>query len=191
MAWMLIFFYLLLITPVRLGIALSLGEGARVTVGIMIWGVSFQAAFWLERDQRGVLRWMSTLPRMKERAEMNVGGRLKSALQFLRALKKADGARGNLRRCVQVRMLEIRAKIHLPHAGQAALASAFLQSLMKAIPVLRGSIQPAFREKSALQARCIFDSRLGMLCSAGLLGLFSYRLAAKKEEEAWIIPSGN
>ena len=90
MAWILIFLYLLLISPVRLGAALSLEGAPRAALGVMVWGIPFQVEFFLERDLNGQLFWVSTLPGIKNRPSQGLGERVQRTLHIIRTVKKAN-----------------------------------------------------------------------------------------------------
>lgn len=187
MAWAAIFLYLVLIAPVDLGIAAELdGERSHGRVAIRVWGVERQGRFSLMRDAQGKLRLMAS---WAGRTEKPSGGG-PGLLRLARALVRADKARALLRRGVSLRRLQLGAVIGGADAAQTALFTGLLRAVAGHFPRLQCRFRPAFGQRSRASLRCIVSVRLGMIGAAGVLGLLSLWRTRKKEETAWIIPSG-
>ena len=79
--------------------------------------------------------------------------------------------------------------------GQDAAATALLTGGLRAalawVPWAQVRCDPAFGGQTIVRLRCIVKARLGTILAAGLLTAFNARRQGRKEEGAWIIPSGN
>ena len=115
----------------------------------------------------------------------------------LRELRHNKPVRRFLRRHVHTQQLDIQLLLHTSTAAGTALATGmlrFLFSWLTAETLQRSRIRilPDFlRERSTLQARCIFSLRLGtILISAALLLLTRLTQGMKREAQAiWNTPS--
>ena len=167
--WLLIASYLLWITPIRLGVVFSWQSGNKphFAAGALCWGMHLPKAS--ARPRSASL----SLPRI------------------LKGMKKSPLTRKLLRYALHVEQAEIIAQIGGRDAAWTALFSAGLQALLPCIPRIRCRVYPRLGGASAIKAGCIAEGRLGMLFLAALALMLSNRAAAKKEEQPWIIPSGN
>ncbi len=190
MAWAGIFLFLMLIAPVRVGARLRWeGELPRLAVGAMVWGARLQIDLKPVRSEGGRLRLAAqaggkriALPKRKKKAAQG--------LKALWLLLRANGAGARLRRMVKVRALEGTLRLGGQDAAALALTAGFLRSAAAALPFAHVRVDPALGGRSAVYARCIAETRLGILMAAGLLWYAQRRKAGRKEEKAWIIPSG-
>lgn len=190
MAVFLIVLYSVLITPVELGVAASVGFGGRprYAAAVMLWGVRLQLNGSLIRDENGKLQWTSSFRGKSRQAE--AGGLSPVVRQLFRALKNARRSRMLLQKTVRVTDLSLQADVGGLEADQVALLTALLQTLGAVQNRLRIETRPVFRGKGGISIRCIVRARLGTLLAAGLLGAKSYLAAGKKEAMIWNIPSG-
>lgn len=192
-AWLLIGIYVLLITPLRLGVALRFGEteGLRGAAGIMLWGITLQAQARAVRDAQGRLRLETTFRGRMLPGSQDPSGPTQGILRMLKALKRANRARALLKKTVRLHALTLDGSIGLEDAAATALCVAALQALAAVIPGMRSRLAPRFDGKSLVSGLCIVDTRLGTLLAVCLLGAVSLALAGKKEEHTWITPSEN
>ena len=167
--WFLIGCYLFWITPIRLGAIFSWQSGGkpRLAAAALCWGVRLPAP--------------SKRPRSASLSFPHI----------LSALKKAPFTRWLLRHALRWEKGEIIAVIGGEHAALTALSAAAVQGIISVFPRTRCRVHPNFGGASALKAGCIVESRLGMLLLTALALILSDRDGAKKEEQPWIIPSGN
>ena len=167
--WFLIGCYLLWITPIRLGAVFAWQSGAkpRFATGALCWGIR-----------------LSSLAKRPRSAPLSLP-------YILRNLRKTPYTRWLFRRALHFEQGSIIAVIGGQDAAWVALFSAAFKSLFSCFPRIRCQVQPCFGGASALKAGCIVEGRLGMLLLAALALILSERGTAKKEEQAWIIPSGN
>lgn len=190
--WLGLLMYLVLITPIRLGLQLEWEQGRlpRGRIGVLIWGAAIQRQFFGIRDENGTLRIETDFPVRKSPANsQGAGDFARAIIRAFKTLKRANVARGLLKKSIRLDRLDIRAHIGLEDAAATAMLSGALRAA--GIFWRRGewAIIPCFGQGNALYGRCILESRLGMIAMAGLLGLISDRLTEKKEEKTWIIPS--
>lgn len=190
MAWLLAALYCLVITPLRLGVDVSLRSSLpRAAYGALIWGVRIAGRAQWQQDARGHGHLQATiagrpLPLQKKKR----GRRGSHWIKKLRPAVRARPIRRLIRKNVQVHWA-----VSLQIGGDAAWA-ALLTGLIRAIAPLipRADIRchPIFGGSSALHAQCIVETRLGTLIAAGLLGWLSCLWSGRKEEKSWSIPSG-
>lgn len=192
-AWLLIGMYVLLITPLRLGVALRLGEadGPRGAAGVMLWGVTLQAQARAVRDDQGRLRLETSFRGKLLPGNRDPSGPAQGVVRVLKALKRANIARALLKKTVRLHILAVDGSIGLEDAAATALCVGTLRALAAIIPKMRCRLVPHFEGKSQVSALCIVDTRLGTLLAVCLLGAASLLLAGKKEEKLWITPSEN
>lgn len=171
--------FALLISPVKIGAWACAGrEGIRVRIGILIWGLRLQGDILFRQGKTEL--WFRgrqvPIPRRKK-------GR-PSAAAILRHLFFPDRP---LSRSLGVRVsrAEIRADIGSRDAAAAALLTGLLRAASRIIPGVHIDARPRMEGRWAVQALCIAESRLGILCVAYALAL----KAGKKEEKSWSIPS--
>lgn len=185
MAVFLILFYLVLITPVRFGAAVtwhgdSRAEGAAAA---LVWGVRVQLGLRLYRDEAGRLRLISAFHGRQRRP----GGSIRNLLTLLKALGRANISRALLKRGVQLTEFSVRAEVGGMDAAAVALCTGLLRALDALLPEAVINARPAFQGQGSFRARCIAEARLGTLIAIGTLGFLS--LKRQKEEAAWNIPS--
>lgn len=192
-AWLLIGMYVLLITPLRLGAALRLGDadGPRGAAGVMLWGVTLQAQARAVRDGQGRLRLETTFRGRLLPGNQDPSGPTQSIVRILKALRRANIARTLLKKTVRLHSLTVDGYIGLEDAAATALCVGAFRALAAVIPGMRCRLSPRFGGKSRVSGLCIVDTRLGTLLAVCLLGAASLFLAGKKEEHSWITPSEN
>ncbi|MBQ6960610.1 MAG: hypothetical protein IJP78_06505 [Clostridia bacterium] len=169
MVWLLTAVFLLLITPVRVGVRLQWDEnGPRGAVGMMVWGLREQADFSLGRGAAGQLRLTAAfhgkslpLPQRKNRAALGV--------KLLGRLLKSNGKNAALGRLVRVNAMNVALRLGGQDAAALALAAGTLRAIGGALPRLRFRCVPALGGKTALRAVCIAESRLGILLAAWII----------------------
>ncbi|MBQ6256269.1 MAG: hypothetical protein IJQ62_05675 [Clostridia bacterium] len=169
MAWWLTAVFLLLIAPVRAGVRVRWDEkGLRGAVGLMVWGLREQADFTLARSAAGQLRLAAAfhgkslpLPQRKNRAGLG--------MKLLGLLLKSNGKNAILGRLVRVTTLRAFLRLGGQDAAALALTAGTLRAVGGALPLLRFQCVPVLGGKTALQAVCIAESRLGILLAAWLM----------------------
>ena len=189
MGVLLLILYLALITPVKLGAAVSAEGGPpEALVGVMIWGWRRVARLRVRRRD-GALRLCA-----EYRGKCVILGRGapggwsgKAAKALLRGL----AGRGRRGRALRLCALEGFIRVGGRDAAETALLAGGLRAALAALPWTRFRCVPAFGGPTVLRLRCIARARLGTILSAGLLTAHSARRADRKEEKAWIIPSGS
>lgn len=176
MSWTLLMIFLVLIAPVKAGALATVSKrGVRGAFGFMVWGVSVQGRFLLEAGKREIRigsRPMK-LPRKKS-------GRF----SFSRLIR--SGAWKLLRRGVTIQRADAQMQLGLRDAAAAALLAGLAQALSGLLPGVRFRALPRLGGPWELRAKCIAETRLGILLAAfALTALFR----GQKEEKTWIIPS--
>lgn len=169
MAWIMMAFFVLLITPVSVGIVFRWESDApRGTVGVMVWGLRVQASILLGRNAEGKLLLTAAfrdkklpLPHRKERKGKGI--------KMLSLMLKSDRKTNILRKAVRVNALDVSVRLGGQDAAALALGTGFFRSLNPLLPFLRLRCVPALGEKTALYARCIAEARLGILLTAWIL----------------------
>ena len=182
MAWVLIALYIVFAAPVRLGAVFRWEKGAAEgRLGAMVWGVrrTVRLDLMLDAENRPALRLLSgkrerTLPVGRPRKGARKSPGLRSAFEWLlsRAALRAD------------------IRIGGGDAALAALVSGALSALGALIPRARVRCRPRYGGESGLFLACIAGARLGTIIAVCLRGWIMNRLQGKKEEKAWIVPSG-
>ena len=185
MAVFLIVLYLLFITPVGLGAAAAVGSGGRPegAAAVMLWGFRMQVNAAIEKNEQGQYQFVTTFRKKARRTQP------KTQL-FSRVLRSVYRSHGLLRRVIRLRDLSLHADVGTMDAAAVALWTALLQSA-SAFTGDRVHItaRPAYSRQGGLRVRCIVETRLGMLWTAGALGGRGLLTGRKKEEAAWNIPS--
>lgn len=189
MAWLGIAVYLILTAPVRAGAILHWADGLpRFTVGVMVWGLRAKTELRLSRNEEGRLLLAAAFrDRPIPLPRRSPGGT--RALKILGLMLKSGGRGAALRGLVKVRALEATVRVGGQNAAAMAVAVGLLRIVAAVLPVVRLRVLPALGAKSGVHARCITETRLGILVAAVLLWLLSQRRAARKEEKPWIVPS--
>ncbi len=168
-AWLGLALFLLFIAPVRAGVRVRLDEkGLRGAAGLMVWGLRDQVDFAAGRNGTEPLRLTAAFrgKNLPLPAGKREGGRL---LRALGLALRANGREAVLRRAVRVNTLTVSLRLGLQDAAALALAAGFLRAAGGTVPGLRFRCVPALGGKSALQAACITETRLGILMGAWLL----------------------
>ncbi|MBQ9262698.1 MAG: hypothetical protein IJ189_00635 [Clostridia bacterium] len=172
--------FLLLITPVKVGVVLCLGGGpVRGEIGVMLWGVRLQGRFELKQGK----------PALSFRGKpLHLPHRKTNRPSLLPMLKSllGNGVPSPFRPAISILKAEIIVDVGLQDAATVALLTGLLRSASVWLPVLKIHARPCFGGSSALHARCIAEGRLGMLLAAYLLAKQGRK---QKEEQPWIIPS--
>jgi len=188
--WLLIGIFLILIAPVQLGAIVLAGKGpVQGKIGAMIWGIAFQLHLAFIRDEQGQLRLENIRKKKKKKHKKNLKRTSEWLLRAIKALLKADHARGLMHRGISLTLLEGDIRLHTQDAALTAVLSAALQTLAAYPKKIRIHIAPSFQDHTALRFRCIVACRLGTLLAACLMGYISYRRSGKKEEKSWNILS--
>lgn len=120
------------------------------------------------------------------------------ATKLLRTLGKAPHLRQLILRQMKPSRLDVQLLLHVGDAAATALAAGIARGAASVLPrgwraILRLRIQPDFLSlRSALQARCIFRIRLGMIALTAFLLLAAFAAQAiKREAKTWNTPSEN
>ena len=184
MRWIILGLFLLLISPVRIGAALRWsGQLPTLVIGVMIWGVRVQTSIHAERDPAGTLLLTAALGKRP----LHFGGKnADGSLQALAALFRSGSGRTALHGVVQVRKVELYLQIGGENAAFAALFTGLLRALNPLFPHAAIHCHPSFNGQTKVYARCIAETRLGILLAAWLR---RRRRHGQKEEAAWSIPS--
>ena len=169
-AWLGLMLFLLFIAPVRAGVKAQWDErGFKGAAGLMIWGLREQVDFSAVRNAAGVLRLTAAfrgknlpLPPWKK------GGAAR-LLKLLGLLLKSNGKNASLQRLVRVDTLRAVLRLGGEDAAVLALAAGALRAAGGALPFLRFQCVPSLGGKTALQAVCIAEARLGILLVAWLM----------------------
>ena len=169
--------FLLLISPVRLGAALSwAGGGFRLAAGILVWGVRVRGRLDGARGEGDRLR-----------LEAAVQGRPVALPQGKRGGAGALGRmlkRGGLRfpwgHAARLYALEGTVFLGGDDAAALALAAGALRALLARYPKVK--CFPSFGGECRGEIRCIAESRLGMLLAAGLVLAYRSRREIKEEK---------
>ena len=189
MAGLLLLIYLALITPVKLGAAVSVGEGPPgAAVGVMLWGWKRVLQIHVRREA-GVPRLCAEMRGRSVRLPpaMDQGWVDKAVKAMLRALTCRQGARRILTLCVLDGVIRIGGE----DAARVALLTGSVRAALDWLPMAEVRCVPAFGGASLVRLRCIARARLGTIWAAGLRTALSMRRRGRKEEGAWINPSGN
>ncbi len=177
---LLIALYLLLITPLRLGVWLHCeGVSPGAAVGVRVWGAPGRWRLTIGRGENGAPALLINGRAVRKTPQSR--RKRKNARRVLYALLRADKARGLLLRGVQVELLTLRVQLGGGNAAAVALAAGALRAAL--CRVRRGDVRvtPAFGGGSALRGVCIVSARLGMLLVCCAAGLLAYARAGKKE----------
>ncbi len=187
MLFLFLIIYLVLITPVKLGAAVSVGGGpAGAAVGVMVWG--------FRRVVRIRVRRRDGVPRLCADVggrsvilspQMENGWSTRMARMLLRSLTGG----GDCPRVLRLRALDGLIRIGGRDAGSIALLTGGLRALTALLPHSRIRCVPSFGGPSLLRLRCIAQARLGTILAAGLKTALRMRRTDRKEEGPWIIPS--
>ena len=174
-------FFLLGITPVRLGAAIQAEPraGVAVTVGAMVWGTPLQARWTLAGFMNGegwTLRCLGLLIPLRPRPG---GGKAGKAL--LKGLLRSAAGRGLLRRFL--RGVQVRGVVRV--GGGDASAVAVLTGAVRGLAAGLGWGQvacvPALGGEGALRLHLSASARLGALCLAALLFAMNRRREGSSE----------
>ena len=189
-AGLLIFLYLLLITPICAGVVL--GKEAsfpRGAAGIMIWGIRYAVHFVGRRDETGKFYIKTTLPGKSMEKDHPLSAPSPGIFQFVKAFRASKGAWRILKKGVHIKAGALELILGGENAAFLALATGILQTLFSLSRRFSLRVYPLFQGKSDFRFRCIVEMRLGTLLAAGLFSALYALKAGKKEEHAWIIPS--
>ena len=184
----LIALFLLLIAPVQVGAALRWEGGfPRLLVGVMIWGLRVQTAISFSRDPAGHLLLNADFAGKPRPLPLHrsKGGH---GLQALGLLLRSNERDRLLKDGIQIKTLDIFLQVGGPNAAFTALLTGALRALNPLLPRARIVCRPAFQGTTRLLARCIAQTRLGMLWIAWPRWRLRQK-SRKKEETAWSIPS--
>ena len=168
---LLLILFLLLLAPVKAGAVLFADrEGVRGKIGVMVWGVRLQAEVRLCPGGSEIRFRGKPLPPLRRRKGTG-------------PVFRGQGW-GLLKRGVRVLRAEAACEIGFQDAAAAALLTGLVRAVSGFVPVLKLTARPGPR--FALAAKCIAESRLGILWAAYALRLWG---RGRKEDKAWIIPS--
>ncbi len=188
--WIAIFFFMLWITPIRMGATVTYrsGDTARGHFGVTIWGFAVRMPWKTLRDERGKLQFR--FDRQRESQKADDAAWIRRVLRMLRAVRMGNLTRRMLRKSLSIEAFSLRARVGAPSAAATAYLCAALSALAFKHP-FRIRVLPDFSGRNALDGLCIIGFRLGNLLVACALGASAYRKAGK-EEKAWnIIPLTN
>ena len=179
---------LALITPVKLGGAVSMGSGPpEGAVGVMIWGWKRVAHIRVRRRDGAPRLCAEVGGRTVILRRSRKGWSGQAARMVLRGLtdRKRNG------RVLRLVTLDGFIQIGGQDAAATALLTGGLRAALACFPSARVRCFPAFGGQTVLRLRCIAQARLGTILAAGLMTALETHRQGRKEEGAWIIPSGN
>lgn len=182
MAYGLLFLYVVLIAPLRVGAKLGWEKGRLfLTVGVMVWGIRKAFSFFLEKKEG---HWQGHFPLFPGKRRRKKGRDLLSLpLRLLAVRKKMPVG-------IRLHAFQARVQLHLPSAAQTAQACGLLSALLSLLfPRGESRVLPAYTGPNSGTLLCILDFRLGTLCLAGLYFLLHRPANNQQEEKTWNIPS--
>ena len=189
MGVLLLIVYLTLITPVKLGAAVSVGSGPpQAAVGVMIGGWK-RVAHMRVRRQDGVPRLCAEI--RGRRVILSRRSRTGWTGQAARTLLRVLTDRKRSGRGLHLVTLDGFIQIGGQDAAATALLTGGLRAALACFPSARVRCFPAFGGQTVLRLRCIAQARLGTILAAGLMTALETHRQGRTEEGAWIIPSGN
>ena len=189
-AGLLVFLYLLLITPIRAGVVLGKERAfPRGAVGVMVWGIRYTVHFVGRRDETGKFYIKTTLPGKRREKERPFAAPSPKIFHFLKGIRASRWAWQMIKKGVHIQKGELHWILGGENAAAQALISGCLQAFFAFSRRFSLHLYPVFQGKSAFRFRCIVETRLGTLLAAGLLSGLYALAAGKKEDTSWIIPS--